>query len=188
MFGGAGDAAAADLHLLFASGKDNVDQTDFAQFLEDSTRLVAEAGGLRHPVERLPENVRQETDQNMKLNPTLVLMTDRADFQVTLVVTVHGAARAVFSAVYEGDSPIFPAETVDYWAKTPLVPRKLGQSPRERLPLVDPKRGLCLGELNVGMPELFGRPVGDVCPQAITALVARRPFTRRLRKPCTRFL
>ncbi len=31
--------------------------------------------------------------------------------------------------VYEGDSPIFAAETVDYWAKTPFVPRKLGQSP-----------------------------------------------------------
>ncbi len=45
------------------------------------------------------------------------------------LVTVHGAARAVVSAVYEGDSPIFAAETVDDWARTPFVPRKLGQSP-----------------------------------------------------------
>jgi hypothetical protein len=48
-------------------------------------------------------------------------------------VTVHGVARAVFSAPREGDSPIFAAETVDHWARTPYVPRKLGQSPRERL-------------------------------------------------------
>jgi hypothetical protein len=50
-------------------------------------------------------------------------------------VTVHGAARAVFSAACEGDSPIFAAATVDHWAKTPFVPRKLGQSPCERLPM-----------------------------------------------------
>ncbi len=49
-------------------------------------------------------------------------------------VTVHGAAQAVSSAPWEGDSPIFAAATVDHWAKTPLVPRKLGQSTCERLP------------------------------------------------------
>jgi len=56
----------------------------------------------------------------------LVLLSSR--------VTVHGAARTVFSAPCEGDSLIFAAETVDHWAKTPFVPRKLGQSPCERLP------------------------------------------------------
>ncbi len=54
-------------------------------------------------------------------------------FRVEKQVAVHGAARAVFAAPCEGDSPIFAAETVDGWASTPLVPRKLGQSPRERL-------------------------------------------------------
>jgi len=53
----------------------------------------------------------------------------------SLRVTVHGAAQAVFSAPCEGDSPIFAAETVDHWAKTPFEPRKLGQSPCERVPL-----------------------------------------------------
>lgn len=43
--GGAGDAAAADLHLFLPGGEDDVDQADFAQFLEDSTRLVAEGAG-----------------------------------------------------------------------------------------------------------------------------------------------
>ncbi len=52
----------------------------------------------------------------------------------TVRVTVHGAAQAVFAAVCEGDSPIFAAETVDHWERTPFVPRKLGQSPCERLP------------------------------------------------------
>ena len=48
-------------------------------------------------------------------------------------VTVHGAAQAVLSAAWEGDSPIFAAETVGRWARPPVVPRKLGQSPCERL-------------------------------------------------------
>ncbi len=57
--------------------------------------------------------------------------------QGKLRVPVHGAARAVFSAPWEGDGPIFGAETVDHSAKTPFVPRKLGESPCERLPFRD---------------------------------------------------
>ncbi len=46
-----------------------------------------------------------------------------------------GRAEAIgqLLAPREADSPIFAAETVNHWAKTPFVPRKLGQSPRERL-------------------------------------------------------
>jgi len=55
---------------------------------------------------------------------------------LSFLVTVHGATQAVFSAPCEGDSPIFAAETVDDWARTAFVPRKLGQSPRERLPFL----------------------------------------------------
>ncbi len=55
------------------------------------------------------------------------------DARSQAMVTVYGAAQAVCSAPCEGDSPIFAAETKDHWAQPPFVPRKLGQSPRERL-------------------------------------------------------
>ncbi len=62
--------------------------------------------------------------------------------EVPFPVTVHGAARAGFSATPEGDSPIFAAETVDDGATTPFVPRKSGQSPRVRLSFPEePGRG-----------------------------------------------
>ena len=47
------------------------------------------------------------------------------DAKDAAAVTIHGAARAVFSAPREGDSRIFAAEAVDHWAIAHFEPRKL---------------------------------------------------------------
>jgi len=83
--GGASDAAAADFHLLFPGGENHVDQADFAQFFEDSTRLVAKAAGSGHLVERLPKDVGQGAVQNVRQHAVSLLMPDRGDPQVTLM-------------------------------------------------------------------------------------------------------
>ena len=87
------------------------------------------AGRLGHLMQRLPEDVRQEADQDMGLDPLFGLVPDRADSQVALV---------------------------------------------------DSERRFGLGQLDVRLPEVFGRPVGDVGAEQITALVERRPLTPRL--------
>ena len=48
------------------------------------------------------------------------------------------------TAPCEGDSPIFAAEPEDPWAKRPFVPRKLGQSPWERLSWNEPAVGVAV--------------------------------------------
>lgn len=132
VIGGTGDAAVADFDTLLAGGKDDVDQVDFAQLLKNATGLVAQTGRPSHLVQRLPENIRQETDQNVGLNPLFGLVPDRADPQIALV---------------------------------------------------DPKCGFGLGQLDVRLPKVFGRPVRYVRSQKITALVERRPLA-----PCVVFL
>ncbi len=42
---------------------------------------------------------------------------------------------------------------------------------------VDPKRRLGLGQLAVRLPQVFGRPVGDVGTEQVTALVERGPVS-----------
>ena len=85
-----GYATAADLHAFFASRQHDIDQADPAQLLEDATRFVAQAGGLRHLVQRFPQNVRQKTDQNMGLDAIFTLVPNRPDTQVAFVDPKRG--------------------------------------------------------------------------------------------------
>ena len=118
------DAAAADVDAA-SRGQDDVDQVDLAQLVEHPTRLVAQAGGLNHLVQRLPEHVGQEADQDVGQHAVLSLVPDRPDPQIALV---------------------------------------------------DPKRRLGLGQLDVRLPQVLGRPVGDVAAQQVTAFAQLGPI------------
>ena len=65
MLGRLGYAAAADFYAA-ARGQDHVDHLDLAELIEHTAWLVAQAGGLNHLVQRLPEHVGQKADQDVR--------------------------------------------------------------------------------------------------------------------------
>ncbi len=122
MVRGSSDATTADFNVLVPRGQDDVYQPYLAQLLEYPTRLVAQPGGLRHLMQRLPKDVGQEADQNVSLDSLLGLVPDRADSQVAFV---------------------------------------------------DPERRLGVGQLDVRLPKILGRPVRDIRAEEVAALVER---------------
>ena len=85
---GVGDASSAD----FNSGvgpHDDIHHLDLRQLIEDLARLIAETGALAELAKRFPEHIRQEADENVRLDPLLLLVPDRVRFtKVALVVPV----------------------------------------------------------------------------------------------------
>jgi len=77
-------AAAADLHTA-SRGQDDVDHVDLAQLVEHASRLVAQAGGLNHLVQRFPEHVGQKADQDVCQHAILALVPNGADPEIAFV-------------------------------------------------------------------------------------------------------
>ena len=80
-----GDAPQPDGAAIVAGSgggrQHHVAALDLGQFLQHRARRVAQAGPP-HPLgQRLPQHVRQETHQDVRLHPVGLLMPDRADFQ-----------------------------------------------------------------------------------------------------------
>ena len=69
MLSGASDAAFADLDAD-PRWQDDVDEADLAEFLEDFARFLAQASGVTQTRQGLPEDVGQEADQDMRLDPS----------------------------------------------------------------------------------------------------------------------
>lgn len=84
MVGRAADAAFANFNAV-ASRENHVHQTHVAQFCQNPSGFVAKSGGLAELAERLPQDLRQEADQDAIQNTILFLMPDRSEADVGLV-------------------------------------------------------------------------------------------------------
>ena len=89
VIGRATDAAAADFHAV-AGREHYINEADFAQFVEDSARFVAQAAGLGHLVQRFPQHVGQEADEDVSKDAVFLLVPNRANLQVALVEAKGG--------------------------------------------------------------------------------------------------
>ncbi len=84
MFARLGDAAPADFNSL-ARGKDDIHHTDVFEFLEDTSRLVAQPGLLAQASQRFPQHIRQEADENVRQHTIFFLVPDGPNVQVAFV-------------------------------------------------------------------------------------------------------
>jgi hypothetical protein len=115
MVGGLGDATLTDLGSL-ACGQYHIHQLDLAQFFKDAPRFVSQSGRQTALRKRLPKNVSQEADQDVRQHPIFFLMPDRPEHQVAFV---------------------------------------------------DAERRLGLGQLDVGLPQVFVTPIRHVAAQEV---------------------
>ena len=83
------EAAFADVNSA-AGWQHDVDHLQAAQLRENATRFVAESRLLTHLAQCFPEDVRQETDEDVSQNPLLFLVPDRADLEVAFVDAERG--------------------------------------------------------------------------------------------------
>ena len=77
-------AATTDLPTA-SRRQDDVHHVDLAQLVEHTAWLVAETGGLNHLVQRLPEDVGQKADQDVRQHAIFALVPNGSDSQITLV-------------------------------------------------------------------------------------------------------
>ena len=83
---GAHHAADAQLTAgLFGQWQDHIGALDAAQLLQDGAGTVAQAGAGLPLLQGLPQHVGQEADQDVRLNPALLLMPDGTDGKIALV-------------------------------------------------------------------------------------------------------
>src|SRR5438128_5276539 len=94
------------------------------ELFKEGTRAVTESGADHPLFECLPEHVGEKADQNVRFDPSGLVMPDRAD---------------------------------------------------RKIALVNAERRLRFSELNVGLPEILGRPVLDVRAKDVTALAGAQP-------------
>lgn len=65
--------------------QDHVGAVDGAEFLKDGARRITQTGAALPLFEGLPQNIGEETDENVRQNTRLSLMSNWADRQLTLV-------------------------------------------------------------------------------------------------------
>src|SRR5215471_8389819 len=70
---------------IFSQRQDYVTALDAAEFIEDGARAIAQPGATLPLLQRLPQDVGQEADQDMGLHPILALVPDRPQRQFALV-------------------------------------------------------------------------------------------------------
>ena len=76
---GADDAAQAKLATgVVSQGEHDIGALDAADLLEDRARAIAEPGAPLPLLERLPQHVGQEADQDVRLNALRLLVPDGA--------------------------------------------------------------------------------------------------------------
>ncbi len=77
---------------------------DAAQFLENGSWAVTQPGAALPLLQRLPQDVSQEADQDMGLYPVLALMPDGPDRELALVNAERGLGLAELNV--SGATPI----------------------------------------------------------------------------------
>ena len=65
-------------------GQHNIHHLYLRNLVEDLSRLTSQTSRLAHLRERFPDNIRQETNQDVRLHPFLPLMPYRTDRQIAL--------------------------------------------------------------------------------------------------------
>ena len=65
--------------------QDHIHDPHLLDLIQDLSRLLTQAGAFAPLRQRLPQHVRQEADQNVRLDALLFLMPDRPQAQVALV-------------------------------------------------------------------------------------------------------
>ena len=79
-----GDTPFSDVDT--ASGwQDNIHHSQVVQFLQYTAWLVAESYLLTHLAERLPQHVRQETDEDVRKDTIFLLVPDWANLEIALM-------------------------------------------------------------------------------------------------------
>src|SRR5208337_4105210 len=79
---------ASQPYLCAVSGRQNhIRKFDLCEFPLNFPRLVPEACILAKSTQGLPKDIGQETDQNMRLNSSFLLMPYRANTQIAFVDT-----------------------------------------------------------------------------------------------------
>ena len=82
---GTDDAAQAQLAIWLAGGgQDDVGALDGAEFLKNGPWAVAEAGAALPLLERLPQHVGQEADQDVRQDAVFALMPQRGGYSARI--------------------------------------------------------------------------------------------------------
>ena len=71
-----GDASPTDLDAGRGSHH-HVHHTDLGQLIEDLPRFVSQPGALAKLSKRFPQDIRQKANENVRLDPLLLLVPDR---------------------------------------------------------------------------------------------------------------
>jgi hypothetical protein len=79
-----GDTPFSDVDTA-AGWQDNIHHSQVVQFLQHTAWLVAESCVLTHLAKRLPQHVRQETDEDVSEDTVFFLVPDRANLEIALM-------------------------------------------------------------------------------------------------------